>query len=178
MKWFTSDWHFNDVEILRYCGRPFKSTDEMNKFFIMEVNRKCKNGDDLYILGDLSITSGVIELKQIFSNIKVKINKHLILGNHDNLKIDEYRELGFASIATDRRVDLHFNKDVVLVHDPASCQKNKCYVCGHVHGLFDSLYSKTNGSMVINVSPEANGYCMVNEKQLDKIFNDLKTLEY
>lgn len=178
MKWFTSDWHFNDADIISYCGRPFSTVEEMNNLFVDSVNKKCKIGDHLFILGDLSITSGLEELKKIFSNINKHVNKHLILGNHDNLRMDDYRELGFISIATDRYVDLNDNKDVALVHDPACCQRNKLYVCGHVHGLFDTLYSSVTGSKVINVCPEVNGYNLVNEYLLDKKFNDLKTLEY
>ena len=31
---FTSDTHFNHTNIIRYCDRPFKSTDEMNEKLI------------------------------------------------------------------------------------------------------------------------------------------------
>ncbi len=178
MKWFTSDWHLNDWDLMRYCNRPFTSLTEMNIHFIDSVNSCCKDGDELYILGDLSITSGLDELKKIFLNINKRVNKHLILGNHDNLKVNDYKELGFASISTSGIVDLHDNKNVVLIHDPAYCQQNKCYVCGHVHGLFETIYSVTTGCKVVNVSPEVCDYDLVDEDAIDKYLNDLKTLDY
>jgi len=35
---FTSDTHFNHANIINYCQRPFKNTDEMNDVIITNWN--------------------------------------------------------------------------------------------------------------------------------------------
>ena len=42
---FTSDTHFNHVNIIRYCHRPFKDVDEMNEAMIANWDNTVGNDD-------------------------------------------------------------------------------------------------------------------------------------
>ncbi len=38
MIYFIADTHFNHANIIKYCKRPLKNTDEMNKYIIIKQN--------------------------------------------------------------------------------------------------------------------------------------------
>lgn len=78
--WVTSDTHFNHYNIINYCDRPFKTTDEMNSALIENWNSVVKDGDIVYHLGDVYMTGTADLLKGLNGR------KRLILGNHDNGK--------------------------------------------------------------------------------------------
>ena len=49
--WFTSDFHFGHFNIIRYCNRPFASTEEMDALIADRMNAHVKPNDTLYFLG-------------------------------------------------------------------------------------------------------------------------------
>ena len=77
--WFTSDSHWNHANILRYCGRPFASIDQMNECFIENWNKVVGPDDHVYHLGDMFFKDF-----QKSAQILHKLNGfiHLIRGNH------------------------------------------------------------------------------------------------
>ena len=63
---FTSDLHLGHNNSIaarnrneETCGRSFSRVEEMNEFLIEKWNDKVNDGDEVYILGDLSYRSGV-----------------------------------------------------------------------------------------------------------------------
>lgn len=90
--WVTSDWHFNDAEILNYCNRPFKDTEDQTENIIKNHNKLVKPWDVVYVLGDV----GVGNIKSIIP--KIHGNKILILGNHDRESLNFYLECGFVAV--------------------------------------------------------------------------------
>lgn len=78
--WVISDTHFGHENIIKYCDRPFKSSDEMTSILIDNWNSRVKDEDIVYHLGDVYYGSqdfGYSVLKAL------KGRKRLILGNHD-----------------------------------------------------------------------------------------------
>ena len=50
--WFTSDPHYGHGNIIKYCKRPFKSVEEMNKTLIKNHNERVKPEDMVFMAGD------------------------------------------------------------------------------------------------------------------------------
>lgn len=157
MIFFTSDQHFGHDKIIKYCNRPFENATTMNRELIKRYNFLIKKEDIVYFLGDFSLESSIHKeyLRSIVDNLKGE--KHLILGNHDILKPFDYIDIGFTSVHTSLELD-----PFVLVHDPAvSCvNRNKKFICGHVHDLFRKQKN------VINVSVEMWDYAPVSIEEI------------
>lgn len=94
MIWFTSDLHFNHLNILKYeaASRPFADITEMNEALIANWNSVVKENDTIYVLGDFFM--GQPDSVQSILN---RLNGRIILvrGNHDGrAKLDIYRANG------------------------------------------------------------------------------------
>lgn len=77
-KYVISDLHFNHKKILEYCGRPFKTVEEMNQTIINNWNDIINEDDVVYVLGDFCFGNKEM-LKEITSQLKGR--KILVLGN-------------------------------------------------------------------------------------------------
>lgn len=82
--WFTSDTHFFHDNMIKYCGRPFSSVEEMNDVMVDNWNSVVKPGDIVYHLGDVFMKAS----HEDFAKLWAKLNgrKRLIVGNHDDVK--------------------------------------------------------------------------------------------
>jgi calcineurin-like phosphoesterase family protein len=77
-----SDTHFNHEGVIRYCGRPFASIDEMNRALIGRWNGVVRDTDTIYLLGDFAFSHKAgWPLEEIYSALRG--HKHLVIGNHD-----------------------------------------------------------------------------------------------
>ena len=125
---FISDFHAKHSNIIKFCNRPYKSSEEMTKILIENWNSIIKPDDIVFNLGDF-IWSGSWNsiLEQLNGNI------YLILGNHDrkNFK-DSY--MNHLKGVYDQLTLLIDNKIVYLNHFPYLCfPKNHYQLFGHVH---------------------------------------------
>lgn len=90
--WLMSDLHLRHSQPFIYEARGFSSIEEHDKTIIQNIKECVKEGDEFYILGDLTL--GPLEeaedkLRQIPGHI------HIILGNHDKeRRIEFYQSLG------------------------------------------------------------------------------------
>ena len=118
MIWLTSDTHFGHANIIKYCARPFKSTEEMDEVLIKNWNERVSDADIVYHLGDFAWgTIGYWE------KIRAKLNGniHLIIGNHDErfLSNERMRKL-FREVTYQKRIWFG-NKCLYLNHYPFLC---------------------------------------------------------
>lgn len=69
--YFISDTHFNHKNIIKYCNRPFKDVEEMNKVLIENWNNTITDFNTIFHLGDVALTNES-EMKEIISKLKGK----------------------------------------------------------------------------------------------------------
>ena len=74
---FTSDFHANHANIIKYCNRPWNTKEEMTEALIENWNSVVKPDDIVFNLGDFMWASS-------WNPILEKLNGHiyLIWGNH------------------------------------------------------------------------------------------------
>ena len=129
MIFFTADTHFNHANIIRYCGRPFSSTDEMNAAMIENWNDAVKPRDTVYHLGDF----GFGGIEDVLRKLNGKII--LIVGSHDQAALkfkDRFKEVA-------RMMEIAYQKQhIVLCHYAMRTWRNShrgsWHLYGHSHG--------------------------------------------
>lgn len=81
MKRYSSDWHINHTNVLKYDNRPFETIQEHDIELVNIINKLVKADDQLYFLWDLFWKSKTYSF-YVLSKIKCK-NVFCILWNHD-----------------------------------------------------------------------------------------------
>ena len=134
MIFYISDTHFRDRYIFDKCRRPFSSLDEMEKAVVERWNRKVKDEDTVYVLGDIGTNNDPSSI-MIFSRLNGC--KHLIVGNHDHEMLEEIKKSHlFGSVKfIDLIEDSGFK--VCLCHYPVmdwiEFNRGGALVYGHIH---------------------------------------------
>lgn len=151
MKYFIiSDTHFNHANIIKYCNRPFKDVEEMNKTMIKNWNETVSGKDVVLHLGDVALGNKE-EAKKILKQLNGR--KILIKGNHDNWSDEFYKECGFEYVS---RYPILWNNFYLLSHAPLQLSETTPYYnyYGHVHN--DDKYIESPTSKCVCV--ERIGY--------------------
>lgn len=87
MIYFISDTHFHHSNIIKYCNKPFKDINEMNKTIINNWNSIVKKDDTIYHLEDFCLASD-------------DYPKNYTENRHINLSVDvtNYKPVGLDKI--------------------------------------------------------------------------------
>lgn len=75
---FTADLHLGHARIIDYCGRPFRSVEQMDAMQIANWNSVVGPQDDVWVVGDFCWGSDA----EIYLS-RLQGRKHLVWGNHD-----------------------------------------------------------------------------------------------
>jgi calcineurin-like phosphoesterase family protein len=156
--WLSADQHFEHVNILKYCDRPFENVTEMARVIMQPY----KNGgihpfDAVYWLGDLCFG------KCTPTYVKAPCRIEMIRGNHDKMRDEDYEKMG---VHVQDSIEIEYGGEkILLVHDPMRVLRDEAekrgtslkgrnltwdepYIlqlaeelpqkvfCGHVHRLF------------------------------------------
>jgi len=81
---FIADTHFGHTNVIRYTGRPFVNSHEMDETMIERWNSVVGKKDTVYHLGDVGLRSPG-HLRAILERLNGTI--HLVLGNHDKVAL-------------------------------------------------------------------------------------------
>lgn len=162
MKFYTSDSHFFHKNIIKYENRPFESVEEMNECLINKWNKKVKQNDEVYILGDFAFCSGTRanELLKQLNGLK-----YLIVGNHDSFINDALFDKSLFVWIKDYAKINDFNKKVIMFHYPIQvwdCRHHDAvHLYGHIHSnpgnkamQYDIVNSYNVGADVCNFEPK------------------------
>ncbi len=174
MLYFTADLHLGHANIIRHCGRPFASVEDMDRCLIDNWNRRIRPEDTVYILGDLMFAckDPAAYLTQLAGQ------KHLIVGNHDAVWMKRLRKIhpgllehAFVSIQpmAELRVD---GEAVILCHYPMMTWDGYLtgayHIYGHIHNQTASAYWPLLAGMdrALNAGVEVNHYQPVTLEEL------------
>ena len=137
---FTSDLHFNHENIIKFCGRSCKNVKEMNEMIINNWNSVVPDNGITFVLGDIFFGRDVDFLRSLI--MKLKGEKHLILGNHDYLSNDDYISCGFLSVQNYLEIGVE-KRRIILMHYPIMGWKNvhrgSWMLYGHMHGTYEFM---------------------------------------
>ena len=177
--YFISDTHFNHKNIIKYCNRPFRDVEEMNRALIENWNNTVTDFDTVFHLGDVALTNES-SMKELIPKLKGK--KILIRGNHDKKSEEFFRKVGFGFVP-ENPLKLS-SKRLILSHKPlkdTEIPDGYVNVHGHIHNNSlhkanlttneieypEDLYSE---KLHINVSADAIGFKPISlEEVLKKI---------
>ncbi len=171
MNYYVSDLHFGHASILKLCGRPFASVEQMDETLIRNWNERVKGNDVVYILGD--ITYDKSKAPHYLSRLKGK--KILVRGNHD-AAWDEGADAYFKGVYDHLEIfaDGH---PLTLSHYPMlewrgsrklGSKKLGYHLFGHIHNKTDSLYRPVfTAYHALNAGVDINGFCPVTFGELE-----------
>lgn len=142
MKYYIADTHFGHENVIKFDNRPFSSADEMDRALIEAWNKRVKEDDEVYIVGDFVYRA---EHSVEYYAEKLKGKKYLILGNHDRLKPSD--EKCFAGIEKMMHVSDYYdgrNHQICLCHFPIAewngYKKGHYHIYAHIHNKLDDTY--------------------------------------
>jgi calcineurin-like phosphoesterase family protein len=163
--WFWSDHHFGHNNVLKYCNRPFPSTELMRDCLIGNHNKLVGVDDITVFVGDVSFLDSHVKVNDILNQMNGY--KILVLGNHD-IERDRYVPYAFDEICVVKAFQHQHNGvyiNFTLTHYPfTNVPEDMYYTTINVHGHIHDKQSKEEHQ--INVSVEAVNYKPMN-------FNDI-----
>ncbi|MBD3190523.1 MAG: phosphoesterase [Candidatus Heimdallarchaeota archaeon] len=134
MIWFSADCHLSHKNIIKYCNRPFKDVDEMDKTILNNFKRTIRPKDTLYFLGDLTFNKNAAYL---FFAALTDVEIHFILGNHDSSKIRKIAEEYCQSVSRLKEIKIK-GISITLCHYAMrvwnASHYNSWQLYGHSHG--------------------------------------------
>ncbi len=177
--WACSDFHLSHFNIIKYCGRPFKSLEEMNETLIKNTNERVKPNDIVYFLGDYCFRNSPGGKKGEGETLKAEeFQKKFhgkwvyLAGNHDrnnSLKTLNHRLIiKFGGIYIGMT---HRPEDVIVEDEKHYYPLN---LVGHVHNAWTTKEIKSKEgkiSLLLNVSCDVHKFRPISFDEIKSIFD-------
>lgn len=160
---FSADCHFDHANIIKYCNRPFNTVEKMNNTIVTQWNKKVKQDDLVYHVGDFAY-KGQNSAKYWQKRLNGDIVH--IRGNHD-------KNNGVKTLI-DKCMMFFGGKDVYVEHVPPtfSVLSDFC-ICGHVHNKWKYKIIEDD-YILINVGVDVWGFEPVSINNILKLYNKIK----
>lgn len=163
---FTSDQHFGHDNIIKYCNRTFKTTNEMEDVLVKNWNSVVEKSDFVYVLGDFCWK------KSECDRIKRRLNgnKLFFRGNHDNYP-DNWLVMQTHEVKRPHRI--------WLSHYPHLEWPASYHGSWHLHGHCHGNLPENPNSFIYDVGVDSNNFTPVSMNQImyimeNKSFNKSK----
>lgn len=128
MIYFTADLHFGHKNIIEFMNRPFRDVVEMREGLLNGINRRVKQTDELWILGDFALHGQTNEVKELIRRIVCK-HTRFVMGNHDKHQHAKLFEQWHEAY------ELKWNHQrFYLSHYPLRAWRADYQLHGHEHG--------------------------------------------
>lgn len=176
--WFSSDLHFNHVNIREYCPtRPGLSLEEMNEILIKNWNSRIQQDDEVYMLGDMMMGRSIY-WESILNRLMGKI--YLIKGNHDKKFVKqefardrmEWIKDYFELRVQDKNASNGKNQLIILQHFAPyvwnESHRGSWALSGHSHGSLDRWHEERL-SLDVGVDGEHTNYHPISYEEIKKI---------
>lgn len=174
-KFFISDTHFGHKGILDFSNRPFETIEEHDRILMQNWNEKVQPSDEVYILGDLTMSRSGKEANKILKSLNGK--KYLIKGNHEKYLNDkEFDRKNYVWIK-DYFSFKYKHIKFVLFHYPIlewdGYYQASIHCYGHVHNGRTDYFDETLDE-AFNVGVDLNNYTPIS---IDEVIKKVYGLE-
>lgn len=135
--WLISDMHLKHSNMYKFLmpdgtrvRYEFRDEYEGDAYMCQKWCELVKPSDHIYNLGDVSMERSSASKEWFVNTIRsLPGHKRLILGNHDHLALDVYRDAGFEKIKGSHKLDR-----LLLSHFPIHESSIPKWSLGNVHG--------------------------------------------
>lgn len=169
--YFTADMHLGHTNIIRYCGRPYTTVEEMDQALIRNWNAVVHRDDTVYVVGDFTMRPRAQDYLE-----QLKGHKILIVGNHDYFARRASRCALFDEVAPYMQIRME-GRRITLCHYPMlewqgsrESPEGKEYgylIHGHIHNTVSPDYSILyRAPHALNAGVDINDYRPVTFDQL------------
>ena len=161
-RYYIADLHFDHFNMIRYCGRPFATAEEMNETMIRRWNEVVEDGDMVYVLGDLMLNRGKRPERHL---ARLKGRLVLLKGNHDDTWLPKVDTALWFEQASDRLEIMDGDRLLTLTHEPLldlrsyAPEENRYQIHGHIHNNthMEAWPSLRENPRILNASVEVTG---------------------
>ena len=139
---YISDLHFKHKNIIKFDGRPFSCTEEMDAILINNWNLTVSNKDKVFILGDFcwGKEEDWLHYLQLLNGVKT-----LIKGNHDLRQMSSKCRNLFADVKDYKEIK-DKGRTVIMSHYPIMCYKHSYH--DDTYMLFGHVHNRTQESLM------------------------------
>jgi calcineurin-like phosphoesterase family protein len=134
--WFTADWHWGHLNIIRHCNRPFDGLREMHECIIDNFVSAVRPKDKVYMLGDLAMSHHHVrgQLEYFLKSYAITY----IRGNHDHRWIHKIADDNLRQDVHDLLTIRDNGNQIALCHYPMlswpGSSRGSYHLHGHRHG--------------------------------------------
>ncbi len=143
--WFTSDQHFNHINVMNFCNRPWNDVRDMNQALTDNWNEVVGYKDVVFILGDFYWAKDPWAVKKKIDELKAG-HIFIVPGNHDTVEQFSKINKNKASVISDTAMvfisGIDENKpskeyEIMVSHFPLATwphfQRGTINLHGHIH---------------------------------------------